>query len=393
MNILYVIHNIGQDVPESRSTVIAGGCENFTYQLAHRLSEDNTCYILYLDIVGKEKMFLHKIENFRNELVGTFEIHSKFQKANSFLQVLEKFKIDLIHYQHLINYPLGLVTIGRAKRIPQILNIHDYFYICEEYFLQSDKYMTCDIPTDIKKCGECLSNKLDVDPKHVVLRRSMMKDALSFFDRIYLSSKSVRSDYFKIFPECNDKFIVTPLGIKPIPLQSLPDTDTLNVGIPCYITFVKGMTRLFNVIRTCEKHLPKIKFHILCDQLDKPVAEYLSCFSNVDIDAENFSEVNLIWLPTIAKETFSLIVSENLFRGIPILAEDKGAFSERLKDVGFLYKRNSTSEDIVTHLKEIQDDMTVLSQAHEDIKNIRDDIPTLDYSVNFFKNQYEQLVK
>ena len=146
MNILFIIHNLGTKVPESRSTLTEGGSEIFTYSIAHNMSKDHTCYILYPDLQQKGIKYLHKISFFRNEFVGEYKEENTFICADNFRSILKDFNIDLIHYQHIIYNSLEYAIIGNSLGIPQILSIHDYFYLCDEHFLENDKYVTCNVP-------------------------------------------------------------------------------------------------------------------------------------------------------------------------------------------------------------------------------------------------------
>jgi len=391
MNILYVVHNLGHDVPESKSKVISGGCEAFTYQLSHSLSTEHTCYILYPDMKNSDVVYLHKIHKFRNELIEKITAISKYKKLSSFSELLDTYKIDVVHYQHLIHNPIEYTIIAKSKKIKQILTIHDYFFICQEHFLETDKYVTCNVPKQIEECIKCQEYKAGIKGEYVFLRREAMTHLLRTIDKIFVPSKSLRTDYFKIYPELNDKLEIAPIGISPTPSLDISKVEGLNIGIRSYFMHIKGVLRIMSVLKACEELLPDVKFHILTETLEDELKNYLSKFKNIETSPEKIGKINLAWLPTLGRETFSILASEFLFMGIPILSSSKGALKERLENLGFLYSENANTDEILLKIKELRDNPKSILEAHTKILEHRDDIPTLDFSVKFYNNQYKNL--
>lgn len=393
MNILYVVHNISPKVPESMSKVIEGGCEKFTYNLAHGLSLENTCYILYPDLKDTGKVYLHKISYLRNELVRTYEYTSKFHKIHDFGNILDELEIDLIHYQHLIHAPIEYPVIAKAKGIKQIVTAHDYYYICDEHFLENDRYVPCDVPKEIGRCIECLYNKAKVSAENVIKRRDIMTTIVSLMDAFVVPSKAVRSDYFKIYPEINDRMHIVPIGVKHINQEEVPQMEYLHIGLPGYLTYIKGWVYIINVIRMCEKFLPKVKFVIQCDTMSENQERLLKQFSNVYFNTNKFSNINLTWISSIAKETFSLIASESILRGIPILCAKRGALATRLDERhGYMYESDATSEEVVSLIKGIVDDMPSLNSKIANMSEVREGIPLIDTSISQYKSIYQNVL-
>jgi glycosyltransferase involved in cell wall biosynthesis len=328
MRILFVVHNLGKDVPESKSSALSGGCETFTYSLAHALSAEHVCYILYPDLKNKGVSYLHKIENFRNYTLKEYAYVSKFQHLREFERILSDENIDLIHYQHLIHSPIEYPLIGKAKRIPQILSLHDYYFICEEHFLENDKYTHCDVPQNIHKCVECLKFKSDTTPNIVKQRRVIMRELLEVMDKILAPSKSVQFDYFKIYgEEIGNKIEIVPIGVKmPVGVtkRERGEGDLIHVGVVNYLTYIKGWSPLVSVIRMCHSKLPNVRFKVTAP-LDPHQMEFLKGWSNVDLGGRMYDDVDVVWIPSIAKESFSLVASEAMMLGIPIMCRKTGA--------------------------------------------------------------------
>jgi hypothetical protein len=53
----------------------------------------------------------------------------------AWLEILQKIKPSLIHFHHLLNHPLSLLTKLSGTGIPIIVSIHDYYFLCQAFIL------------------------------------------------------------------------------------------------------------------------------------------------------------------------------------------------------------------------------------------------------------------
>jgi glycosyltransferase involved in cell wall biosynthesis len=216
---------------------------------------------------------------------------------------------------------------------------------------------------------------------------------LNNVDAITFPTQGVKFDYYKTFPQFNDKMLIDyPMGIKPKHTPIIAEIDQgLRIGIMNFITYIKGWVPMVNVIRMCEdKRLP-VKF-VFSAELDANQKEYLGACSNVEF-GKAYQNVNLVWMPTIAKETFSLVASESIKYGFPVMCRHYGAFAERLgTDVAYFYEEGSNVEGIFELIWNISQNLDLLSAKQEAAKKMSDDIPTLDYMVLKFESLYEKML-
>jgi len=397
VNILFIIHNLGPQRPDSRSKVIEGGCEQFTYNMAHTLSMENTCYLLYPDVKDGAKLHLHRIKNFRNEHLEEWDATSNLKKLDLFSDLLKEKEIDVVHFQHVIYTPLEFVLIAKSMNIPTVLSIHDYYYICEEHFLENDKYVTCKLPTNLEECATCLHNKESIPKSTVYKRRELMKVFLSKIDLITAPSKSIRSDYFKIFPELNDKMKVIEIGIpETYPTadkKDIPQDGNVYIAVRSYFTMLKGSIYIKNTIKALERWYPEIKFVIQTTMLDKDNYLYLSKLSNVILDEERKITPHLVWIPSVAKESYSLIASETMRQGLPILCRNKGALGERVApEYNYLYKEHAHLDDIITCIINIAKDRETLSSNIDKAQENTDLARTVEFTANQFQHLYKKML-
>ena len=142
-NILFVLH-------EKIGTIGGTGFTNL--DIINSLDKRFGAFILTSDgedvELWKFTSSLEKIANFNchpkkyefldNRLAGIYE------------EILSKLDIKIIHINHLINHTFDLAEIANKKRIPYIVSIHDFYYICPSIHLINENYSYCEF-----KCKTC----------------------------------------------------------------------------------------------------------------------------------------------------------------------------------------------------------------------------------------------
>ena len=85
-----------------------------------------------------------------------------------FGQMLDRFKPDIVHFQHLVYLSTTCVREAVRRQIPVVMTLHDYWLICQRgRFLKPD-LSVCPGQTDTG-CARCFHHVLD--PKMSVLYR------------------------------------------------------------------------------------------------------------------------------------------------------------------------------------------------------------------------------
>jgi glycosyltransferase involved in cell wall biosynthesis len=70
-------------------------------------------------------------------------------------KVLAEVKPDLVHVQHLMGFPLGLMAAVQARGIPYIVSLHDYWFVCANaQRITNDTQQLCAGPSE-NNCGRC----------------------------------------------------------------------------------------------------------------------------------------------------------------------------------------------------------------------------------------------
>ena len=323
MNLLYVLHNLPDTVPESISQLIPDEIELFAYDMAHRLSTEHTIYILYVDQTSMKRV-LHKINTFKNSLVREFEDTETFCIVENFKSILEEYKIDLVHYHHMLYSPMEYALIAKSAGVKQILSIYNHFYICDAN-LENDNLTHCNIPTDIKDCCTCMENKNKIAKNVIVGRARIMQKFMSYMDLIVFPSKTGKTQYYRRFKEILDKVesdIIEPLRVIPYIQPKISpmffteeqldrNRPLLNILVPEYFTYANGMLQILSLInslnnkeQTCVNSnnaatTVSVTFYFHENTpIEQEFKDKLLEYSNV-VFADNFPYIDLVWLPSM----------------------------------------------------------------------------------------------
>lgn len=90
---------------------------------------------------------------------GTFPAYAELGEQCSeqfFLQALDEFGPDLVHFHELACLPFSIVDICSRANIPTLLTLHDYYFICPSLFLFNKQNAVCADPSG-NSCHACVS--------------------------------------------------------------------------------------------------------------------------------------------------------------------------------------------------------------------------------------------
>ncbi len=244
-------------------------------------------------------------------------------------QVLQAVDPDLIHVQHFLNWPLGLIDHLNGYPIPVVISFHDYYPInpvftgqgVDEHFVP---YPRC---TSSHYSLEMFGTDLAA---HLKQRSQKLAESIALAEARIVPSAFLKNALTQAIPA---DFEVVPHGI-----QSFEVDDSNRRRTPvdfCYIGSPfpqKGCDVLIEAFEACpvdaRLHVfgggssdhandPNIRFHGPYRQAELP-----DMLANVDIGV----------IPSLFAETFCLVLSEFWMAGIPVIASDLGALGDRLVD-------------------------------------------------------------
>ena len=335
ISILFFIHT-WKELDCKKSTAI-GGTTNYVIDLVDAFKDKAHIYIV---TVVNQRYMLVRINKYKeivydlgiNVKVKNFEQYDGdfYTRINS---VIRELQIDLVHINHIIDFPLDLALIASQYRT--ITSIHDYTFLCPKYFMLDKDDKICTKPS-YQNCCNCINN---LTREEFNLRKQSINKILSVSEKVIFPNITV-ADKFQLFYTVND-IAIQEHGIFVKKFRSFKeynhcyDVNNLNIAFVGSVDNHKGGAIVKKVI---EKSPGNFKYHLFGFSNDK-------YFEKRNIKLINHGRYNKYDLPYLLRknnidlvlflnqveETFSYTLSEVVLAGIPSLAFNIGAIGNRIK--------------------------------------------------------------
>nr|WP_300998939.1 glycosyltransferase [Methanoculleus sp.] len=341
--ILFLLHTWG------------GGTEKHVRDLINALQD----YIFYVLQVEGTRVVLTEVNNgHETEYVFTmesplkqFEFHNdEYEKI--LLDIIDTFKINLIHIHHLIGHSFDINTVAKRRGIPLLYTVHDYYSVCPNINLLDCNFELCLGDNSIEKCDVCLKKSKGLDPGFIKKWRSHFDDFFESCEAIVCPSQSVSEILSMYYPNVRGKMTVIEHGID----EGAADRAGTNGG-----SFETSQNDLFHIayIGGLGPNKGRDLFYKLASAKEFKGRVIWSIFGVSDLHSEpgyyarhnvhiyglynGFAElktlidkegVNLILFPSLCPETYSYTLSEAWAMGIPVIVLGLGALKERVEKHG-----------------------------------------------------------
>ncbi len=270
----------------------------------------------------------------------------------SFARLLCGGGFDLVHIHHLAGWnSLLLPSIAHAMGVPVVLGLHCHYSLCPDTeMMQIPAHTPCSKQSALgdAQCMSCLETRQAkrlgtatlpalnsyLDARSVFWQRLVSDCAALISPSSYLARRITAN-----FPQAQVKMHLIAHGLATVELRvaqaavlQMRETPTLNVGFLGGDGPHKGFA-LLKKIALQTQHLP---IHYAAfgigkadESLPKNLAQHRA-FAPID-RSQNLITLDLILLPSLMPETFSLVLSEAQAYAIPVIAADSGAFIERIE--------------------------------------------------------------
>jgi GT2 family glycosyltransferase/glycosyltransferase involved in cell wall biosynthesis len=257
-----------------------------------------------------------------------------------FERFLEDERPDLLHVHHLGGLAFSLVRVARRLRIPIVMQIQDWWFLCARVNQYDADGKRCTGPAPAK-CASCrkltnippvpLTNRL----MHIVRRRAA-RAALRAADAYIAGSNAIRADYAREVASAKP-FQVIPYGVA----ISAADERRAPARLPIRFGYVgsiaphKGVHVAVEAMRGIGP--ADATLHLWGDASALP--DYTRTMSQVpgvrfegafrEEEKERvFAAIDVLLVPSIGLESFGLAAREAMARGVPVIASSGGALDE-----------------------------------------------------------------
>lgn len=268
----------------------------------------------------------------------------------SFRRVLDQTSPELVHIQHLMGLPVSLVTELRARKIPYVITLHDFWWVCANaQLLTNYSHEICAGPRAYLNCARCALARAGaphiwpaLPPLAGLLaaRARRLRGVLQQAARLVAPSEFVGHWYteYGVPPE---RLRVIPHGIASPARDTSPDRapGVLRCVYLGGLAWQKGV----HVIVEALREVRDAELWIAGDERFDPAysaqlralagdnTHFLGRLSRDEV-WRILAQADLLLVPSLWYETFSLVVREAFSMGAPVLVSNIGALAEAVHE-------------------------------------------------------------
>lgn len=354
MRILHVVH---QYLPDR-----VGGTENYTKWLTEALSRRGHDITVFYRRSADGMGLTHRTQQnvdiwaaWAGKVTPTGRFRATFRDPQilcAFERVLERADPDLVHIQHLMGLPTALVRAIQRRRIPYVITLWDFWWMCANaQLLTNYDQQVCDGPEMYVNCAQCALARIGQSwlwPAIPALagllawRNRALHQVINSADQLVAPAEFVRSRYATHgIPK--ESIIVIPPGLEYSPRNVRRERRQDG---PLRFTFVGGLAWQKGVhilLEAFGRVRGTAELWIAGDESFDP--DYVSCLHDMTSPGVRFlgrqsredvwktlAQTDIVVMPSLWQETFSFSISEAFAVGVPVIASHQGALVDRIRD-------------------------------------------------------------
>lgn len=345
--VLHVLHN-------GLGTGHFGGTELHVDATERSLPERFRTLLLHPDVDAPERnrLLLEKREADRNVkewiTIGAPlrpRAVNDVERELAFAKLLERERIDLVHFFHLLHHPLSLIEVAKRHGARVVVTLPDHYAVCPRFtLLDADERCCWNGPPPLASCDIDLERTERLVFGSQARRRAAVGRLLGLADVILCLSQSQREILLSVYPHLSERSRVLEWGIDPEPFapkrRPAREGSPIRIGAVGNFTKAKGADPLiyvFNYFRGDER----VRFSVH-GRLDAPYDAILRqlALPNVEIAGRylpeelpaRLRELDVALLASVWPETYVLALSECWAAGVVPIGSDIGALGERITD-------------------------------------------------------------
>jgi len=260
-----------------------------------------------------------------------------------FSRLLERVRPDVVHFQHLAHFSVSLLSFVASRGYPTVLSLHDFFFPCHRIHLIDSEERLCPGPNRGERCVSCLHG---VAPEGEIRRRFVsMEEALHAPDVILTASRFFHDKVQSYFPSIEERLHLVPLGVPPFACKERKPRahERLRLLYSGLLFPPKGAHVLVEALRGLPAEAIETSLYgatlpfwqPYVDRLQESgqgLSVYFRGSYSHDRIGEILAEHDVLAMPMVCEETFSLLAREALVAGLPVVAARRGALPEIIQD-------------------------------------------------------------
>jgi glycosyltransferase involved in cell wall biosynthesis/SAM-dependent methyltransferase len=280
---------------------------------------------------------------------GFFDRFDNPDARSTMRDVIERTRPHVVHVQHLLHLSADVIRECRARGIPVVVTLHDYWFFCHRVKLKRRDGALCEGPARGWNCAVCLGGspllRSRLNPVSVAFnlyRYAYLKRLLLMADRILSPSRFLRDRYGRngVDPE---RITVCDLGTDgpPPELRARRRHDPLRFGFLGALIRDKGLHVLIDAFETLPPGAAEL--HVFgfpaepeyADELRRRARHPGVRWRGAIPHAERWralAEIDVLVVPSIWYENSPLSIHEARAVGVPVIGSAIGGIPEFIRD-------------------------------------------------------------
>ena len=129
-------------------------------------------------------------------------------------QILDAFRIDMIHIHHLYGISFDVLDVADSRNIPVILTLHDFYFVCPTIKLLDSDEQVCIGKESPEKCAQCLGQQMKYIPSvpYIGTWRKRCERYLQMTRKVIVPSENAKNILLQYYPQIRDKLTVIEHG-------------------------------------------------------------------------------------------------------------------------------------------------------------------------------------
>ena len=238
-----------------------------------------------------------------------------------FSDYLDRTPADVVHFHSLQSLGVGLVHAAADRGIPIVTTMHDFWWWCPRQFLCDRRYQPCCLVVDAGACP-CEAGRPQLE-----YRNAVMRGALEKVDRIVAVSH-ISAQVLIANGADPERVVVIENGIPDSSKPSRPEDGSSSVVRFVYAggpDRMKGPHVLAGAVHLLGQvggwTLDCYGCEIWRNRLSSPSVRVHPAFAPAELDGV-LASADVLVLPSVARESYSILAREALSRGLPVISSD-----------------------------------------------------------------------
>ncbi|MBI4301399.1 MAG: glycosyltransferase family 4 protein [Chloroflexi bacterium] len=308
-----------------------------------------------------------------------------------FIELLEQYQPEVIHFHHLVGLSAALPSLAYRQKIPHLLTLHDYWFLCPNTQLLRPRGQLCKSNLAGLGCVQCAAAGgrpylLPLAPLFAPLflgRQYRLRRVLENMDIILAPSQFLK-DTFERHDLAKGKIIVSTLGINKKALASqnrLEEKKRLRLGYIGAVAWAKGVEVLLRALRELDSN--QVELYVYGDPhlypsywrrlqaYQLPNAYFMGKAQRDELGAV-LSQLDCLVVPSRWYENSPVVVEEALAAGVPVIASRLGALEEKVSDGrdGLLFEAGNP-QDLAQKIGWLLADRGLLHRLKQNLREVK----------------------